>query len=565
MKRFVGVLILLIALVAAGIGCKSSSSSSSAGADQPASTPAPVQAKTASVTFAAKFPSKNSTVKSLINPATTMITVNWYELSNPNNGTGSVTLTPQSPTATVMLAPVKYAFEAIATNGTGTTNILDKAASAGKLNVGANTVNITFLSGKWTFKDGTGTTTTPIELSTGSGSLIVDGFYLSGLNGNLMSGSTGTSAMVNTLPHIEVDYLVTWGTGSWSDTTREAYARHYTQFTGGPTNIDVYDGGFYNLTQGCNDWGNGCDAVAGDREIGIIGASPDNNNQGAYQLLPPQTFSTDIMQYATSKIVDGTTITGNMLEILTTAKTVTIVYTGATGSAIPAKAVFAGGKKATLLAATAGAVKSAQSTNTLISALDNTWYEAVIVCKDGYNNGAVDGIISLGTWSFQQYICDKPNCSQDNPCNCYPDPSPAGFCGRGNVIATAADGVTSVYEYYECGNPQWVYDPALGYSVPDSGECNFGLVATDTANLGEYCPCGIDNSTGQCWPAANCGNQPAQPWSFYDVNNDGVIDFGSFVFAHYLREDSTMDLYVYPFTAKGTPAEGTQVIVSSPK
>jgi len=551
MKRLIALVVVLIAVMMVGYGCQSSSTSSSDTSQPEVSTPAPVQAKTASVTFAATFPSKNSTAKSLINTATTQILVNWYEYNSPN--TGAVILTPSNPTATVMLAPIKYVFEAIATNGTGTTNILDKAASAGKLNVGANTVNITFLSGKWTFKDGTGATTTPIELSAGSASLIVDGFYLSGIDGNVSSGSTGTSALDGTLPYVGVDYLMTWGTGSWSNVARQGYASHYTQFTGGSTNIDVFDGGFYNLTQGCSDWDSACNEVTGDRAIGIIGASPDHN-EGAEQMLPAQTFSPDIMTYATSKIVDGTTITGNMIEYVLSSETTTIVYTSATGSAIPAKAAFAGGKKAALLTAVAGAVKSAQSANTRINPLNNTEYRGVVVCKDGYNTGVTDGVISLGTWTFQENNCPSGGGQ------CFPDPSPAAFCGKGTPVQTSP----VVYEYYTCGNVDCIRDVS-GFCISngDPGECNWGLLAANTGNLGEYCSCGYDQNNQMC--NSGCTGQIVSPWNFGDLNGDGVIDFGSFAFAHYLKRDSTMDVYVYPFTAKGTPAEGTQVIVSSPK
>jgi hypothetical protein len=548
MKRLVLLLALCIAALVVLSGCKGSGGSATS-ADQPVSTPGPVQAKTASVTFAAKFPSKDLTGKSLINTATTQIIMNWYEFNSPN--TGSVTLTPQNPTATVMLAPIKYIFEAISTSGTGTTNILDKAATAGKLNVGGNTVNITFLSGKWTFTDGAGTTTTPIELSTGSGSLIVDGFFLSGIDGSVNSGATGTTALNGTLPYVDAYYLATWATGSWSDTTRQAYADHYTQFTGGTTNIDVFDGGFFNLTKGCPDWSDTCHADVNDRVIGIIGASPDHNN-GAEQMLPAQTFSPDITTYATSKIVDGTTITGYMLEYVLTAETATIVYTTATGSAIPAKAVFTGGKKSALLAATAGAVKSAQSTNTHINPFNNTEYRAVVVCKDGFNGGTVDGVISLGTWTFQESNC-PPGGGQ-----CIPDPSPAAFCGKGAQIQTSPD---VVYEYYTCGNVQ--QNCSSGPCVFDNGECNWGLVAADTGNLGEYCSCGFDQNTGSC--NNGCTGQIVSPWNFGDLNGDGVIDFGSFAFAHYMQRDSVMDIYVYPFTAKGTPPQGTQIIVSGAK
>ena len=553
MKRLALLLALCMAAFVVLSGCKGSGGGSSS-ADQPVSTPAPVQAKTASVTFAAKFPSKDSTAKSLINTATTQIIVNWYEFNGPN--TGSAILTAQTPSTTVMLAPVKYIFEAIATSGTGTSNILDRAATAGKLNAGANTVNITFLSGKWTFTDGAGSTNTPIELSAAASSLIVDGFYLSGIDGSVNSGATGTTALNGTMPYVDAYYLLTWGTGSWSDVTRQTNADHYTQFTGGTTNIDAFDGGWYNLTKGCPDYGDSCRASVNDRLIGIIGASPDHND-GAEQMLPAQTFSPDITTYATSKIVDGTTITGNMLEYVLSAETVTIVYTGATGTALPAKAAFAGGTKAALLTATADAVKSSQSANTRINPFNNTEYRSVVVCNDGYNGTTPDGLVSLGSWTFTPMICPA-NCSGN--CMCTPDPTPGATCGRG----TQTNGV---YEYYECGWVDCARDIS-GYCIGngDPGECNYGLVATNPSSLGEYCPCGVNNSTSPatCW-TGGCGQQVPSPWNFYDLNGDGVIDFGSFVFAHYLKRDSTLDVYVYPFTAKGTPPQGTQIIVSGAK
>lgn len=567
MKRSIVAVAVLMAVLVAGFGCSGSNSS---GAGPAISDPTAVQAKTANVTFAAKFPSK--TVKSLLDPATETIRVEWCSGDCMAPG-GSVILSRLTPSVTLKLAPITHYFAAAALDAAG--NVMENAGTAGSLNVGDNTVYINFLNGKWTFRDAaTGTTAAPITLS--DNTTVIDGFYLNSAVTStdpfyaLRGGptNTGSSAFNPNMAFIWSQYLVTWGTHTtggtaWDNTGWQAAAYHASQFTGGTANVDALDFRFYNMIQGCyDDWNGGCQSLVGEPNIGIIGNVPEDlwTCAGCDSELPtpPDETNPDPMVYATTGMSDGNTMTGYFVEWIMTSQSTTIVVTGAT--AAKAVAEMKGGG-ATVKASVVSAIKS-QSSASFMSMTDS-WYREVVTCKDGLNSGltptnyAGDGQISLGTWTFVKYIC--PN---NDEMSCYPDPSGA-TCGQGTQIQTSPD---VVYEYYDCGWVDCLQDAMSGNCIGngDPGECNWGVVLTG-ANQGEYCACGTMWNGNSYVCNTGCSQTIPQPWSFYDLNNDGVIDYGDWAYSHYLREDSASNVWFYPFRAEGEPSGGTQIIIGKPR
>ena len=559
MKRSIMAVAVLMAVLVAGFGCSDSNSS---GAGTAISEPTAAQAKTANVTFSAKFPSK--TVKSLLDPATETIKVEWCSGDCMAPG-GSVILSRQTPSVTLKLAPITHYFAAAALDASG--NVMENAGTAGSLNVGDNTVYINFLNGKWTFRDAaTGTTAAPITLS--DNTTVIDGFYLNSAVTStnpfdaLMGGptNTGSSLFNPNMAFLWSQYLVTWGTHTtggtaWDNTGWQAAAYHASQFTGGTANVDALDFRFYNMIQGCyDDWNGGCQSLVGEPNIGLIGNVPEDIGAcpGCDSGLPtpPDETNPDPMVYAMTGMSDGNTMTGYFVEWIMTSQSTTIISTGVTGtSIISAKAVSATKSgSASVKASVLSAIKS-QSSASFMSMTDS-WYRSVVVCQDGFNGGTTGDGVDLGTWNFTPWICDQQG-------NCTPDTTPGATCGKGTQTA-------GVYEYYECGSVDCTRDIngiCIGNGVP--GECSYGVVQTGP-NMGEYCACGYDRMSGTCY-TSGCGITVPQPWNFADVNMDGVIDYGDWAYSHYMREDSTSDVWFYPVRLEGEPSGGTQIIIGKPQ
>jgi hypothetical protein len=498
--------IFLAALAAAAVGCSGTSSTTPAVSD-----PTPGAKDVGTVTFRATFPAQ-PVDPSLISTAAATIAVKWepYFGATTAQNYGTATLSRANPTYTVKLPIGLFYFTAIARDAGAV--VLEAAGTGGKVIGGDNAIAITFLNGKWLF-------TTPIEIlsqkNDASGPLVIDGFYLYGNDPN----NIRKNALDPGVPQLENDYHGTWITNDSLNPNKQADLQVRTQFGGGAFNPSTLEGLGFNLTQNCGETYNGpstCNTGPGgglnERNIRLwSGGNGGGRSDSAYRrLLPSNMSSSPLGQAQETRIVDGTTIAGTLLEYVFVAGTTSFVRNQ--GPLVQGSSL-------------GEVVSAAQSTNTAFTNLVVTEAREVIACQDGYNGGIVDGVVQMGTWDFRDTCC--------------PSGGPCAPCGPSSAVYDAA----GKFLYAERGNYNW--------SGPgDPGECNWGLVLpAGSTNRGELCPW-FDYNTGTCMGGTT--NVVVQPWDFHDLNGDGFISTGDYYFAHYLMTSFTINGWAYPFTAKGS-------------
>jgi hypothetical protein len=495
---------ILLALAAAATvaGC-------SGGASRPAvSDPAPGDSTTGTVTFRATFPAP-PVDPSLISTATTSIVVTWEPTSGATTAQnfGARTLTAGLPSTTVKLPVGRYYFTAEGKDALGAS--VEKIGTGGKVIAGDNAVAMTFLNGKWLFKNGAGADQ-PIELlsktADGAAPLTVSGFYLSATPNQLQR-----SALDPSLSMMRNIYRTTYITNDVLNPYKETEIELYAQFGGGATNPSALDGAGYDLAANCGEFRSGpggCNnngpGALGDRSIRILGVMDGSGKDPSRKLLP-QTFSQNIAALADTRIVDGLTISGHLLEYVFVAATTSIVTNASppvTGSALPPPVTTA-----------------AQSAAVSLAGLVVSEGQPIVLCSGP----------DQGEWQFTNYCCDSGPCT------------PCGDCsvrdGLGNFL------------YATCGQ----LSPT---GLP--GTCTWGLQPATPGAIGEYCA-DFQWPSGPCRQAAPT-NGIYHPWSFYDLNGDGAVDTGSLYFRQYQAQSFTLDGWAYPFTAKGSLVPQTMTI-----
>ena len=269
-------LLLAVAMMmAAGYtisGCGSSSSTSSTQV---------VQAAKTQVTLAAKFPSADGAVKSMLPTGTQSIEV--YAMALPSVG-GSpsliATLTAASPTATIKMGPGLYMMYATAFDSTDPMSrmVLAETTTGGEIVAGIpNTVNLTFLNGQWTL-------TPAVVISDGSQ-----------LNDIVVGGGQYQPYLAKA----GFDFSKPFASGSGSlryrfsnNSSARTSGGMLAQFVGASNNIAIM-GSSYNLTQKCSNQSymqefTSCEPTGGDHIVMIDGQpaggpAPANTSESFYQ------------------------------------------------------------------------------------------------------------------------------------------------------------------------------------------------------------------------------------------------------------------------------------------
>lgn len=491
MTRQLSAVMLVFALMAAGstlTGCGSSNGSSSVAMASPQ----------AQVTLAAKFPTSDGAVKSLLPTGTQAIEVYAMALpySQGSSETLIATLTPAAPTANIKMAPGLYLISATAYDSTNR----ETRVQLGSTNTGgeivanaANTVNLTFLDGQWTLN-------TPIVLSNGTQ-----------LN-DFVSGGDPYDQYYPVSVKSAFDYSKPIGGGSGmlryrfnNNTSARTYGEMMTQFVGTSNSIALF-GESYNLTQKCSD----CEEVAGDQLVMIEGTPeggmPSSDTGGyydtellqgnAYELLPGKgepTFKQngaviDLLGKVPAATSDGKTITGNLIEFLLTGRSVSVKT------------------------ATAKAAKATRAAKIVKAQSSNTPYTGLTVTSSEYKLCSPTGGTNTGNWYF-----GSSSAQQIGSALCY----------------------------------DWGYQ--MSYQGGSAGDYSYGLAPTDTNNLGDYCHI-WDFQTGTCQQQSPGTGEVYLPYNFYakKTATKTAIDYGSFKFSFWIDYQLTGTAYVYPFTATGS-------------
>ena len=524
-RRKYAVLIAVALFVAAGslAGCGSSSTG--------ASSPAQTEVAKASVTIAAKFPTADGAVKSLIPAGAQAIEVylqavpSIYDPTKPD-GTLLATLTLTEQSTTVQIAPGTYTVVARAYDSADPTarNLIGQTSSGGEIRSGqSNTIVLTFLDGQWTLVD-SADKPTPLVLS--NGTLLKDFIVTAG-------DKAAMSPTVYKAGKSSIDYSKPIGGGRGmvrlrfdNNTSAKTYGTMMSQFVG-TGNSTLVSTDSYNLTQKCsfdNYYGIPCDETAGDQIVMISGTDTGNYQRGG------STMGSTLSGSAESLLPGGgrTTFTQNGAAVDLRAAMPETTVTGGTvinGGIVewkPAtdKIITLGTPTVAKMVKSALAV-NAQSSNTPYTNLTIKDYETVVCSGANPQN--------RGSWSFANYTS-------------------AGKVVLGSrVCYTNSPNLNSQY-----------YDPATGQYGANAGDYSYGLVPTDINTLGDYC---------HMWGSLSC-MQPKPgpkdiyyPWNFKAAASatKTTINYGSFKLDFWKEISQTGNAYIYPFRAKGsttvTPAQ----------
>ncbi|NOX77151.1 MAG: hypothetical protein GXP17_11205 [Gammaproteobacteria bacterium] len=465
---------VLLFLILGLIACSPSS-------EAPAGSTAEVD-EIAKVSFSASFSGDGQAAKALIGSGVASIVIEVAALVNGTPGTSQILpeLSPASPQASISLVPGDYVFTAKALDASDVEIATTK--TAGTLLTGDNTVIMTFLNGEWTFQDAAGNNT-PIELSNGR---VLDGFSLSTY---VFRGEAMPAKAADFSNFGNSRYAFDWTTSPVLPPSQMSGLQQYSQFSGGTAadaNSSSIYGGNYNLTQQCNNY---CVQKVGDTEIWFLGGEFEGYVD---PFLPDEVLdpNIDIAQYATTTVVDGDTITGNLLELNVLSKSVNFVQVAAvSASKTIANGLPLGSAKGRLAALTSAlnvASKAAQSSpNTAFEPLAVTYYQHA-VC--GPNGG------DTGDWVFYDVFYDDG----------------ATVCYEGGYIST--------------------------FTTPNLGQYSWGIEQT-----------GSDE--GECQM-----DREVSPYSCWDQNGDGIVDTGTYQLTYYLEYSEQLNVYIYPVIAKGVPA-----------
>jgi hypothetical protein len=478
------------------------------------------------VALSVAFPDSTGATKSLIPADTQSIEVYALPVTDPYAGyfqpgmptgvngtavaTPVATLTAATPSTTITLIPGDYIFHAFAYNtpasstvgGTNMRYPTATARSGGTIVNGANSVDLTFASGVWTIADASGAA----GVTLGDGTVLKD-FVIGGDGGT--QPLYKKSAIDPTKPVGSMSGMLRFRFNN--NTSARTYGGMESQFIG-TTKSNRMHTGTYNVTRKCSsDTDPLCIERLGDRSI-MVNSGPDSSSGyydyyngvkrgDAYELLPNKgktTFSQDITTaFTETSFTGGKSISGSFLEIV--AKTDRASTIKSVAGVVAAKSVTA-------------AVKSASATASTLTGLVVTNQQYIIYNPSGGTN--------KGSWQF-------------NPA----------------YARTTSDGKT----YYESGYllPTTTMDPVtFQYSTSyNAGDYSYGFVPT-TTDLGEYCQV-LDYTTKKCTQQKPSTGDIYYPWNFYDLDGNGIINYGSFKFQFYAEDVQTYDVFKYLFTATG--------------
>lgn len=284
-------LLLTAGLAACGsdLGSKGNPLPSTGAVITPNPITSPTEANKATVGFRVVFPVAAAAQKAAINPAMTQVTVT----SSGACGNFSLILSPTNNTGVMNLNPGACTFTASAVNALNTT--IDTASTQGTLLAGVNDISLSLLGGPWLFVDPITNEKLPLTLSNAE---VLTGFDLA---------ASSTSA--HTLRWLGIDSGFDGPTtddfkGNAQLTTPPATISMGI-FSGGSglgKNFTILSGGYSNTST----WEE--TSSTGDRIVQILGENPFNFN--------PATYTNNY----TTRVIDGTTIEGNIAE-LTVAST----------------------------------------------------------------------------------------------------------------------------------------------------------------------------------------------------------------------------------------------------
>lgn len=282
-------------------------------------------AQKGSVTFSVKFPASGAS-KALIDPRAQSIRIYWNNSSGFYNEIwlnaitagvdGTVTTTIELTTGTYTFNAEAYDAPAL-DNGYGglysNGNLLGMATTTvGTILSGANNVKLAFLSGEWRFKDASGANA-PITLNGGE---VVHGFALESMvSGGVLSASAKKSTIDSSKPLGYSEFFMRYigpdqtANGLSSDdfygsSTDMVTAYSLNQFLGGASAQSNQNAFNSNYSMIDRNWGK-IQTVGrpGDRLLTIAG-------------FPESSFPTEIAGQFTTTAVDGSTMTGNLLEMI---------------------------------------------------------------------------------------------------------------------------------------------------------------------------------------------------------------------------------------------------------
>ena len=264
----------------------------------------------ATVTFKASFPRQAGVQKSAFNPNTTKVTVTAQGVC----GQGTIELTPTQTAGSLTLLPGTCSFTAVAYDASDTQ--IDMASSNGTLLPGGNSVSLTFLGGPWIFVDPATNEKLPITLSN---TTVIAGIDVKPGTSQLRWLGPDTAddgpteddllggAAVQNPPFLEAVGSFVGGLGS----DKNALA-----ITGTSSNLATWEASSYG---------------AGDKIIEILGATPWN----AGKVFSPTNYADNF----TTKVIDGTTIEGNIAELTVDSINVTPLASCDPAAAQASKAV----------------------------------------------------------------------------------------------------------------------------------------------------------------------------------------------------------------------------------
>lgn len=294
---------------------------------------APTTADKATVGFRVIFPEPAGAVKAALNPAMTRVTITTYGAC----GVDSLELSPTVTSGVMNLKAGECTFAAVAYDAAN--EQIESATTKGVLLAGANNVSLTFLGGPWLFVDPASNAKAPMTLVGGE---VLSGINISPTNGALItrwfgpdSGGDGPTSddllggVLTTPPLLRATGTFSGGTGSGANLVR---------LVGAMSNLTNWEGTF----------------TTGQRVIQILGTYkyPTTYNPTSYQ------------DYLTSKVLDGTTLEGNIAEFTVDSTTVGTPY----GTCTPAT---------TAAAQTAAQTAALSTAQTLTGTVTASWTQCV--------------------------------------------------------------------------------------------------------------------------------------------------------------------------------------------
>lgn len=303
MRRTMYFIGLCLVLTMGLYGCGSSTTADSGQASQ---------AKSAKVNFNVTFPTKTA-VKSLVPQGTAYVNVYWYVYDSASGSSwGDITLYPDannSATASAEMVPGFYVIGADCYDASGT--ILSSAYNYAQVGSGTNNIVITFVHGRWTFVDSSGTAA-PITLTNNESLKSFDiTSYSGGSDVYPISWNLGSGAILgSTLTYNSFS-------GDLSQLSLYASALGFpSNLPSGTSRIDaLYT--FYNFTNPAQS--SGGNEQVGDRVIMFASANPSLLQQGQFSSTAPTT-SPDMTSYFNTQIASGTKLTGTIIEYTLSAQ-----------------------------------------------------------------------------------------------------------------------------------------------------------------------------------------------------------------------------------------------------